>query len=148
MRRIILTSLSVLVLFSVLLDPYTFRRTASDYVEWAPGWQMLLGITDLVLLVALVALVGHGSFLRASQLLMAETLYSLTVASVLLQRDGLARFVHGIGAEQYLTLYLAALGLRVVLIVAMMRTPRVPGSSTCENSAVNRTSSETQPTTR
>lgn len=127
MKRWVFAILSALILFSVAVDPYTLRRTAGDYVEWAPWWQVSLGIVNLLLLITLLVLVWRGDMRRASRLLTAETLYNIGVALALVHRDGIARFIHGIGAEQYLSFYLVAIGLRVILLFAVMEGIDVPG---------------------
>lgn len=134
MKRAVLVVLSVLVLLSVATDPYTFRRTAGDYVEWAPWWQLSLGVLNLLLLCVLLVLVWRGRTWRASQVLAVETLYNLGVALALLHRDGLTRFIQGIGAEEYLSLYLLSIALRVILLVALaqqggfLRSPLLEGT--------------------
>jgi hypothetical protein len=119
MKRIILIVMAILVLLSVLLDPYTFRRTAGDYVEWAPLWQMVLGIGDVLLLLVVIVRLGRTQVSRAKRLLLIETLFNLGVAIVLVGRDGQLRFVYGLGAEEYLLVYLAAVALRVSLVMAL-----------------------------
>jgi hypothetical protein len=51
-RRCAGFSVALVVLFvaSVLLDPYTFRQTASDNIVAAPAWQMAVGLADAMLL--------------------------------------------------------------------------------------------------
>ena len=43
MMRRLSVAVVVLLVSSVLLDPYTFRQTASDIIVGAPAWQMAVG---------------------------------------------------------------------------------------------------------
>jgi hypothetical protein len=61
----------------VLWDPYTLHRDASDMIQPGPWWQMLLGMTDLVLLgYVLIRLWKHDPR-NAFRILAAETLLAL-----------------------------------------------------------------------
>lgn len=120
MMRYVQAVLSAFVLFSVTVDPYTFRRTAGDYVQWGPWWQVALGIVDLLLLVALLAFVWRRDTRRSAQVLAIESLFNIAVAIGLLHRDGIARFIQGFGAEEYLSFYLFALAIRVLLLFAIL----------------------------
>ncbi len=52
----------------------------------------------------------------ASGALVAETLLNLGMSIAFIQRDGVSRFVRGLGAEEYLSAYLVLVGLRVLLL--------------------------------
>jgi hypothetical protein len=115
MQRAIAVTLAGLVAFLVLLDPYTFHKTASDLIQPAPAWQLALGLAD----VALLAAVGTLALLRrtvAFDLLAGEIVFALVVAILLVSRDGVARFIHGWSAEEYMSFYLGSIALRVVLL--------------------------------
>jgi hypothetical protein len=117
MNRAIAILLAGLLAVGVLLDPYTFRHTASDFVEPAPWWQVTLGLADAALLLCTGMLLLRRLPLAAFWVAGAELLYALTLGVLFVARDGVARFVAGFGAEEYLTLYLATIALRVVLLL-------------------------------
>ena len=108
--------LGALLIGGVLRDPYTFHLNASDYVAPAPTWQVALGLLDVALLVLSIVTAWRGRLGSAFTLLVLEALFALTLAAALVARDGVARFVTGLGAEQYLTEYFALIGLRFVLL--------------------------------
>ena len=109
-------ALGALVLLSVLLDPSTFHLNASDAVVPAPSWQLTLALMDAFLVVLGAAMVWRGRADLGFNLLVGEFLWNLALCALLVSRDGIARFVHGFGGEEYLSLYLAALALRVILL--------------------------------
>ena len=116
MNRAIGIFLAGLLAVGVLLDPYTLRHTASDYIEPAPWWQMTLGLADAAFLVCVAMLLLRRLPLAAFWVAGAELLYALVLGIVFVARDGVSRFVAGFGAEEYLALYLATIALRLVLL--------------------------------
>lgn len=116
MTRSIAVGVALVLVAGVLLDPYTFRESASDEIVLAPWWQMALGLADAALLV-LVAILLWRRRSSAFWIIGAELLYALTLGAVFVARDGVSRFLAGIGAREYLTLYLGTLALRVVLLM-------------------------------
>jgi hypothetical protein len=120
MRGVAVT-LALLLAAGVLVDPDTVRLNASDVILRAPAWQLVLGLADVVLLVAVGFLSWRRQLRRAGSLLTIELIFALSSAMVLIERDGLARFTHGIAAAQYASLYLAWIGLRVLLLAILHR---------------------------
>jgi hypothetical protein len=117
MSRAIGVVLAGALMVGVLLDPYTFSKTASDFVEPGPWWQMALGLLDAALLAWIAVLLTRRRALAAFWVAGTELVYALSLGIVFVARDGVSRFVAGFGAEEYLTLYLASIGLRVVLLL-------------------------------
>src|SRR5687768_3639562 len=99
MLRWLSFALIVLVLTGVLLDPYTLHHDASDAVVPGPLWQTLLGLVDLSLLSASLVMVWRRRYDRALGLLAFEALWAVGSALILINRDGMGRFVRGFGAE-------------------------------------------------
>ena len=120
MKALILL-LGALVAATVLLDPYTFHLNAGDVLFRAPTWQLSLGLVDALLVVSGVLAAWRGRRDTAFLLLAFEALFTLGLCAVLVHRDGLQRFVAGIGDQEYLSLYLAALALRVILLTLVHR---------------------------
>lgn len=116
MSRLAMIALIGILILTVLLDPYTLHYNGSDAILPGPWWQRALGLGSVVLLVLVAALIWRAALEKAGGVLCAETLMSLGFSVVLIQRDGLARFQMGFGAEENLSWYLAALGLRVLLL--------------------------------
>ena len=116
MKRAAGVGLSALLAIAVLLDPYTLRHDASDFVRPGPAWQIALGLTDVVLLAGVGILAFRQVWRRAFSLLTCEILFALLAAIVLVQRDGVARFIQGFGAEEYASFYLGSIALRVILL--------------------------------
>ena len=108
--------IAVLLFLAVLMDPYTLHLNASNYVGPAPRWQLALGVGDLLL----VALTGILTLRRvdcpAFAVMSVELPFALLAALVLMLRDGVGRFVHGFGAEEYASFYLCTVLLRVALL--------------------------------
>ena len=115
--RVIAIACSALLVGTVLADPYTFHATASDYVVPAAWWQTALALADVALLIAVGALLWRKRDQTAFWVTGAEVLYALTLGIAFVVRDGVNRFVEGIGAEQYLSLYFGFIMLRVVLLL-------------------------------
>jgi hypothetical protein len=115
--------LGTLVVATVLLDPYTFHLNASDYLQPAPAWQLSLGLVDALLVVSGVLVAWRGRREIGFLVLSFEALFTLGLCAILVHRDGVERFVAGIGAQEYLSVYLAALALRILLLVVVHRMP-------------------------
>jgi hypothetical protein len=115
--------LGALVVATVLLDPYTFHFNASDYILPAPTWQLSLGLVDALLVISGVLVAWRGHREIAFLLLSFDALFAIGLCAILVHRDGLERFAAGIGAQEYLSLYLAALALRILLLVLVHRMP-------------------------
>jgi hypothetical protein len=103
----------------VLWDPYTFYADASDVLIRAPWWQLTLGLTNLALLAVVAWAFWTGSLRRAFVYLAVETLYHLSLGIALVVRDGIERFIVGIGATESVTVFLFLVLLRVVLLLAV-----------------------------
>lgn len=129
-RRSIYGAATIVVILSVLWDPYTFFRDASDLVIRAPLWQVAAGLIDLVFLSAVAWSFWRGMIQRAAQLLMFETIYSLALSIGFVMRDGLDRYIRGIGAQEFLSVYLLMIIIRVVLIYSASRDVSVLSEST------------------
>jgi hypothetical protein len=114
--RLTAAALAVLVIATILLDPYTFALNASDMVIPAPWWQTAASLTGVPLLIAYLVLLRRQRTRPAFTLLVCEFLLVLAVAVVLVRRDGDSRFIRGFGAEEYLSWFLVALCVRVVLL--------------------------------
>jgi hypothetical protein len=116
MKRAAGVALSGLLVLAVLLDPYTLSHDASDFVRPGPAWQIALGLTDVVLLLGVGIFAFRQAWQRAFNVLTCEILLALLAAIVLVQRDGVARFIQGLGAEEYASFYLGSIALRVILL--------------------------------
>jgi hypothetical protein len=103
----------------VLWDPYTFYADASDVLIRAPWWQLTLGLTNLALLAIVAWAFWTGSLRGAFVYLAVETLYHLSLGIALVVRDGIERFIVGIGATESVTVFLFLVLLRVVLLLAV-----------------------------
>jgi hypothetical protein len=117
MKRPVAILLVVVLVAGVLLDPYTFHSTASDFVQPAPWWQLTLGLTDAALLVLVGVLLWRRLPRTAFWVAGTEALYALALGIGFVERDGIARFVAGFGAEEYLTMYLGTIASRVLVLM-------------------------------
>jgi hypothetical protein len=122
-------NLAVLLLIAggalgIVLDPYSLHLNASDAVQRAPLWQMLSSLVDVVFLVAAAVLVIRARPRAAAIFLCGETLLTLGLNAGLVARDGLSRFTHGYGGEQYLTLYMLALAIRPLALLLLLSSPK------------------------
>jgi hypothetical protein len=117
MKRPVAILLVVMLVAGVLLDPYTFHSTASDFVQPAAWWQRTLGLTDAALLLLIGVLLWRRLPRTAFWVAGAEALYALALGIGFVEREGVARFIAGFGAEQYLTEYLGMIALRVVVLL-------------------------------
>ena len=123
MKRAVGVALAALLAAAVLLDPYTLHQTASDAILPAPAWQLALGLADVALLAAVGVLAFRREWPRASDVLTVETIFALSLAIALVTRDGVGRFVRGFAAEEYVSLYLASIAVRVLLL-RIVQPPR------------------------
>lgn len=119
-RRVLTVSLVICVAVSVFFDPYTWYASGNDLRVPGPWWQSLLAAGDLLLLGSTVALLARGRVLGPIQLLAVETMYNTTMNALLVARDGIQRFVGGVGASQYLSTYLVTLGCRALAMVLLL----------------------------
>jgi hypothetical protein len=117
----------VVLLIGVLVDPCTFRLNNSDVSPSAPLWQTVLSLIDVLLLVIVSVLSFEGNAIRAVQILIIETAYNVFLSVVYLGRFGLLRYAEHFGHHEYLMLYLALIGLRLVLM--LIWTPALQNSA-------------------
>lgn len=129
MSRSARVALAVFLAVAVLFDPYTFNRDGSDLILPAPAWQLMLGLTDVLLLLGVAVLVWRRSSLRAFHLLFGEILFALAAGIILVVRDGVHRFQHGFGAEEYASLYLGSVAVRVGVLWLLRPTAGEPIAS-------------------
>jgi hypothetical protein len=123
--KVLILVLGALVAASILLDPYTFHLNAGDVLYPAPLWQLSFGLVDAVLVVSGVLAALRDRAQVAFLLLAFEGLFSIGLCAILVHRDGVERFVAGFGAQEYLSLYFAALALRIILLTLIHRMPTV-----------------------
>lgn len=123
-RRRLLAVAALLLGASSILDPYTWFRDASDFVLPAPVWQTVLGLANTMIIIAAVVFLWRKRYGAACAGLVFEFTFNVAANLMYLHRDGLQRFSHGFAGEQYLSLYLVVLLLRVWIIagIAQMRT--------------------------
>lgn len=130
MRRLVACLFLGLLAIAVFLDPYSLHANASDAVLHAPWWQTRLAVIDVVLLGAALWFVWHDRGATAFRLIGAEALFNLTIGVALVLRDGVGRFVMGFGGEEYLSIYLTLIALRIVLLLVLSNEqPRPTGTA-------------------
>lgn len=105
----------------VVVDPYSWNASASDAVVAPSVWQPIMAVLALMLLVGSAACVWRERGPIAARLVVLEALLSLMVAAALVRRDGVSRFVRGIGAEEYLSIFLVLVAMRVLLLYNLTR---------------------------
>jgi hypothetical protein len=128
-------ALIMVVLIGVFVDPYTLNLNASDLRIPGPWWQMLLGLADLSLLAASLRMAWRRRYSASLALLGSETLWAIGSALILVNRDGMGRFVRGFGAEPYLAEYLIVMGLRVVAMACLWQAARRAASIAADPAA-------------
>jgi hypothetical protein len=114
--RAITIALACLIAILVLADPYTLHLNASDMVMPAPLWQIGLGLFDVGLLLAVAILAARHLFRLATIVAGIALPYAVVVALLLVQRDGLDRFIAGFGAQPTVAWFLVVLLLRIALV--------------------------------
>lgn len=119
MRRILAIVTALLLASVTFWDVYT---VASDLVRPAPWWQLALELTDVSLLATVAGLVWRKSA-GAHRVVLGDLLFVLG-AFVLVRQSGVTR---GFGADEYLSLFLVALAIRVGLYVALFPREARPG---------------------
>ena len=119
-----------LLAIASILDPYALHTNASDAVLNAPWWQTGLAVIDVVLLGTALWLVWHGRGGATFKLIGAEALFNLTIGVAGVLRDGVGRFVSGFGGEEYLSVYLTLIALRIVLLLVLSNEQATPGGAT------------------
>ena len=121
-----------IVIVIVYHDPYTFYENASDLRRYGPWWQIGAGLLDLALLIIAAWHIVRGDLPATVAVLSLGAVYSLGLGVIYVERDGVSRFVGGVGGEQFLTVYLLAIGLRVFLVTAFslfLWRARLPGNA-------------------
>ena len=119
MRRVLTSATALLLAVAILWDPYTRALNVSDVARPAPWWQLALGLTDVSLLATIAALVWRQRK-GAHHVVLGELFFALGGAIILVRRDGVARFAHGFGADEYLSLFLVTLAIRVALYASLV----------------------------
>jgi len=121
MRRTLEALTTLVLLATVLLDPYTRWLNASDGSIPAPSWQTALQLADAAFLVCVLALAARKMPRQASTVLALEAVYNLFLNFGFVMRDGVNRFSRGFGGEEYLSLYFIVIGIRVLLLFELGR---------------------------
>ncbi|MGQ0649129.1 MAG: hypothetical protein ACT4P7_16355 [Gemmatimonadaceae bacterium] len=116
MRRYFTIATALLLAGATFWDVYTL---ASDITRPAPWWQLALGLTDVSLLSTVAGLVWRKSK-GAHRVVLGDLFFVLGGALVVVRLDGVSRLVHGFGADEFLSLFLVALAMRVGLYVALV----------------------------
>lgn len=119
MSRVAGVILIGVLIVTILVDPYTLRLNASDVIAQAPWWQTAIGLLSMGLLASVAVSLWRGRNARASKLLGIETLVTIGISIIYVQRDGISRFELGFGGEEYLTWFLIAVALRVYLLLTL-----------------------------
>lgn len=134
MRRLMVSLLIGVLAAACILDPYALHANASDAVLHAPWWQTGLALLDVGLLGTALSLVWRGRDAAAFKLIGVEALFNLIVNLAWLLRDGVGRFVRGFGGEEYLSVYLILIALRVVLLLVLSNERPRPSGATVSSS--------------
>ena len=124
LRIFVLVSLFVLAA-ALLIDPYTWRRTGGDLIVSAPLWQRVVAWASVVALGAAFVMTLRRKWKTAIDLALLAAVVNLGWNVVLVGRDGMARFVRGIGAEPYLFAYLLVWLWLFVVLGALFRLYRL-----------------------
>lgn len=114
--RALSIAVTVLLVLAVLADPYTLRASGSDSIVLAPWWQLLLGLADVALLLVVGLLLFRRAYRPANVVARLELPFAIAACLILILRDGRVRFITGLGAQDFASLYFATLLLRVLLI--------------------------------
>jgi hypothetical protein len=122
--RIIVAISLALVALSVLADPYTHNLNGSDAILPAPTWQTVAAFADIGLLIAAAIMVLRSLYSGAAKVLAIEFLYALGFNYVLLNRDGIERFIWGFGAERHTIDFIVVFALRLLVLLALVQTIR------------------------
>lgn len=117
LQRIILIVGGAGLLASVALDPYTLYSSASDAAIPAPWWQTAIAGADALLIIGFLVFVWRLQDHAAALSLSTAILVNLFSNIGYVQRDGVARFLLGYGAEEYLSVYLLFMSVRILLLV-------------------------------
>ena len=113
-----------LVTLSVYGDPYTHNLNGSDAFLPAPLWQIAAGLLDIGILISGIILVLRGLFSTAVKLLAVEFVYAIGLNLILINRDGIERFIWGFGAERHTIDFIVVFGIRVLTILALVQPLR------------------------
>jgi hypothetical protein len=123
MRNTVQALLWLIIVAGIILDPVSWNRTGSDGIVGAPSWQVAMSMISICLLLASAESMRRGRSAQAGLLLLTEAMVTLLAAELLVHRDGLYRFVRGIGGEESLSLYLPLIAARIVLLYAVLTRP-------------------------
>lgn len=105
----------VLVVWTIM-DPFTFHCCGGDILNRAAWWHTALGVADVALLGAFGVFAWRGQTTIAFVTLTLEALYVLASAILSLRVAGLLRFTSGYAGTEFLSLFLATIGLRIILL--------------------------------
>jgi hypothetical protein len=104
------------VIGGILLDPYSFYQTASDVRVPAQWSQTTLAMVDVLLVVIGAVFAWRQKPYHALLTLSGEMIFNLALVISQVAQQGVSRFVMGFGAEEYLSIYLGTLVIRVCAI--------------------------------
>jgi hypothetical protein len=117
--RVAYVVLAMLLLAGSVVDPYSFYENSSHFRTPAPVWQSAATLLDLLLLCIFAAYVWRNERRRALLALGFSTLITLLLNIALVERDGVARFQMAFGAYEFLSIYLAAVLARVMMLIML-----------------------------
>lgn len=126
-RAAVLSALGAVVLWELIVDPYFWWRDSTDFLIPAPFWQRGLGFVEIALLLLAASALFRSRDILGQRLVVAETLARLLSTILLVQRDGVARFIGGFGAEEFLSWHLLAIGCRVLILALLFESTRSDG---------------------
>jgi hypothetical protein len=118
-----------LAFVTTALDPYTYGATGGDV--WYPriAWQLIGGVSQLILLAAAGFALWRGRFSLVATIIVGEAVLFAVGSVVLIVRDGIDRLVIGYDALPVLLLLLIVGAVsRYLLIVFVIRSDLRTGS--------------------
>lgn len=119
-RVMLLAACLALVIGGILRDPLMRADNASDAVGPAPLWQVAAFGLDILILVSAIVLLLLKQWKKAGVVVILSIAWSITLNIVLIRRLGIARFAEGFAGSESLSLYLAFIGARALVLFALL----------------------------
>lgn len=120
MKKAIWLCIILVIILSIAVDPRSWTNGSSDAVLPLSWWHQVPAIGSIILLCVAAIYLFKLEYAKTAGLVFAEAMLSVCNSALAVQQEGVGRFVHGIGAEQLLSWYLALIALRFVLLFSMM----------------------------
>lgn len=131
MSRVVQSAVLLILCAAVLLDPLTWHKDASDVVMKAPLTQTLVAFASVALLLSALVFLWRGRSSATAAAIFIEVVVLSLWNAFLVHSIGVNRYVRGFGAEEFLSVFLVLIAVRVSMLYFTLKYgPRLASENT------------------